>query len=859
MLSNRKILSIVFIGFIANYLLAQTNISGIINKYAAVTSIDFCNNIVTVNTTIGFSVGQRVMIIQMKGAEIDATNSAAFGNINDYKGCGNYEIDEIKSITGSVIEFKYALIRSYEVGGSVQLISLEEYSDAIVSAPLTAQAWDGSTGGVLLLKTNTLTLNDSITVKGKGFRGALYENDNAAQACYNNGVGATVYSCGTVNCGAPKGEGIGSSGLNYGRGKNGNGGGGGNDHNTGGGGGSNYGSGGFGGRRSNETASQCHGPSPGVGGGSLTYSAGNNKIFMGGGGGAGDGNNNQGRGGANGGGIVILMCNTLTGNNKKINANGNPVDSVVTFNCCYAQSDGSGGGGGAGTVLLYVDGYIGNVKVDAVGGTGGYLDNGGSTGTNAFCMGPGGGGGGGALWIKGNSVPANIAFVDTGGIYGSNKYGLGPTGCPYGTTNGAQSGTIGGSVTGLDISIDSIPFVKLVATACCDTTVCAGSTVNITVTDTATFNPNILWSTGQTSATISPVVLSTTSYIVTVTDVLHSCTVPQTIVVNVLNTLPNVTICCDTTVCIGAYASFNVNVTTGGQFTYAWSSGQTTTGITEQILGSQSFYVTVTDANGCTVEKQAIVFASNNPPPLSVCCDTIVCAGSEVSMTASSSQQISYSWSTGQTTASIEQQIPSPTTLTVTVTDANGCIAVQSANALVSSVHTTITAIPDTAILLGQTVQLIASEDSAYAYAWSPVASLNNAGIYNPLATPGANTTYCVTVSNLLNCTATACKAIQVIQSDILIKVPDAFAPNGSDVKNHTFTIFPIGDAEIFEIRIYNRWGEVVFYSKGNAVWDGNYQGNPQQAGEYVCNISYGSSLMPGKIKTLVKDFLLIR
>lgn len=856
---KKKFLSLLVFAGTCIIAFSQTNISGVINKYAAVTVIDFCNNNVTVNSTTGFFVGQRVMIIQMKGAEIDATNTAAFGNINDYRACGNYEIDEIKTITGNVIEFKYALIRDYQANGSVQLVSLEEYTDAIVNAPLTAQAWDGSTGGILLLKTNTLTLNDSITVKGKGFRGALYENDNAAQACYNGTGGATDYYCGTVNCGAPKGEGIGTSGFGYGRGKNGNGGGGGDDHNTGGGGGGNYGAGGIGGRRSNETASQCHGPAPGVGGAGLTYSTGNNKIFMGGGGGAGDGNNNQGTHGANGGGIVIIMCNNLTGNNKRINANGNPVDSVVVFNCCYAQSDGAGGGGGAGTVLLYADNYTGNIRVDAVGGTGGYLDNGGSTGTNAFCMGPGGGGGGGVLWVKGSSVPTNILLVDTGGINGNNKYGLGPAGCPYGTTNGAQPGNDGGSITDLNIPLDSIPFVKLTANACCDTTVCSGATVLMNVTDTASLPPTVLWSTGSSSQTISLDVLSTTPFSVTATDVLHSCTVTQTVTATVLNTLPDVTICCDTTVCIGAYASFNVAISSGGQFTYEWSNGANTAATTQQILGSQAIYVTVTDESGCSVEQSVIAFASNNPPSLSVCCDTIVCVGNEVTMTATSSSQVSYSWSSGQTTSGITQMVNSPATFIVTITDANGCVAVQSVNAFISSTQTSIAAIPDTAIFPGQTVQLIATGDSAYIFTWSPAAGLNNANVYNPQASPDATTTYCVTVSNELNCTSTACHAIEVIQPNIIIKVPDAFAPNGSDVKNHSFMIFPIGDAEIIEIRIYNRWGEVVFYSKGNAAWDGTYQGKPQPTGAYVCNISYGSVLNPVNVKSLVKDFILVR
>ena len=856
MICKKKFPLIIFICLTA-FSFSQTNISGIINKYAAVTAIDFCNNNVTVISTTGFFVGQRVMIIQMKGAEVDASNTSAFGNIVNYKGCGNYEIDEIKTIAGNVIEFKYALIRDYQAGGSVQLVSLEEYTDAVVNAPLTAQVWNGSTGGVLLLKTNTLTLNDSITLKGKGFRGAQYENDNAGQACYNGTGGATDYFCATVNCGAPKGEGIGTNGSGYGRGKNGNGGGGGNDHNTGGGGGSNYGAGGVGGKRSNETLSQCHGTSPGVGGGALPYTTGNNKIFMGGGGGAGDGNNNQGSGGANGGGIAIIMCNTVIGNNKKINANGNVVDTVVTFNCCYAQSDGAGGGGGGGTVLLYADNYTGSIKIDAVGGTGGHLDNGGSTGTNAFCMGPGGGGGGGALWVKGNSLSANILLKDTGGINGNDQYGLGPAGCPYGTTNGAQPGTSGGSITDLNILIDTIPFVKLVATACCDTTVCAGATVHMSVTDTATFLPTIAWSTGETTNSISPVVLSTTSFIVTVSDI-HACTVTQSLVATVLNTLPTVTVCCDTTVCTGAFAPFTVNVSGGGTYTYAWSTGEITTGITKQILSAQSFVVTVSDANGCSVQQSVVANTSNFPPPLNACCDTTVCSGSSITMSASSTTPVTYNWSSGQTTSSITQPVSTTTTFIISITDANGCIAQQSLYAYIANVQTSVTALPDTAILLGQTIQLSTTGDSTYTYNWSPVAGLNNTSVYNPTAAPVTTTTYCVTVSNNLNCTATDCYTVEIIQPVTTIKVPDAFSPNG-DGKNDVFTIFPLDGAYIFEIRIYNRWGEVVFYSKGNTAWDGTYQGKLQQAGSYVCNIGYGTSLNSTKVNTLVKDFILVR
>ncbi|HLP51435.1 MAG TPA: gliding motility-associated C-terminal domain-containing protein [Chitinophagales bacterium] len=842
----KRIYVLVCLLWLCSHVTAQTNIGGVVNKYAAVNSINFCGNVIQVSTTNGFFVGQKVMLIQMKGAEIDNLNSFSFGNILNYKGCGNYEINEIELISGTSIIFKYALMRDYQPEG-LQLVSLEEYTDAVVTSPLTAPAWDGSTGGVVLLKANTLTLNDSITVKGKGFRGAVKQNDGASQACFNNGIGgATDYYCSSIVCGAPKGEGIGFfAGNNYGRGKNGNGGGGGNDHNTGGGGGGNYGIGGGGGIRSNVSNFSCPGPGPGVGGGGLYYSNTPNRVFMGGGGGAGDGNNNELTSGANGGGIVIIMANTLVGNNRKINASGNRVDTM-------ARSDGAGGGGAGGAVLLFVDNYTGNVQVNVAGGNGGILDNGGSM---SFCMGPGGGGGGGALWVKDAAVSPNITLIDTGGKNGMNVFGLGPPACPYLTTNGASAGDNGGSLTGLQIPIDTIPFVRLEATACCDTQVCPGQTVRLSVTDTATFPPSVQWSSGETTDVVTPQVFTTTDFTVTVRD-WRNCIFQDVLTVTVQNSIPNLTLCCDTDVCPGGYAFFEVKVTPPGALTYLWSTGETDNAILKQVYAPDIYTVTVTDANGCTAAKSGIVGIRNTPPPLTVCCDTIVCEGYPVTMSATSTVQVTYAWNTGQNTSVVTLPVVTNTTFEVTVTDANGCQAIQSAQASTTSIQTSITAVPDTSILFGQSVQLTAAGDTSYSYVWSPQAGLNNGNIYNPAATPDQSTTYCVTVTSNLDCTASACYNIELVQPDV--KVPDAFSPN-ADGTSDVFTLFPLKFAEIVDVKVYNRWGEVVYNVNSNIPWDGTYKGKPQPTGAYVVQVNYGSSLNPGKVNTITKGFMLIR
>lgn len=133
--------------FSAGCLLGQ--ISGVINIYTPVTQFD-CNS-VKVASTAGFAPDDRVLIIQMKGASIDASNSPGFGNITNYGNCGKYEFATISNISGNTIMLQFDLLNTYTVSGAVQLIRVPQYTNVTVTNTLTAQPWNGSTGGVLVL------------------------------------------------------------------------------------------------------------------------------------------------------------------------------------------------------------------------------------------------------------------------------------------------------------------------------------------------------------------------------------------------------------------------------------------------------------------------------------------------------------------------------------------------------------------------------------------------------------------------------------------------------------------------------------------------------------------------------------
>jgi hypothetical protein len=435
-----KRLAILFIcAFVTTFSRAQnTNISGTINTYSSVTTVS--GSTITIPSTAGFSVGDRVLLIQMQGATIDETNSAAFGDFTSMNDAGNYEFATICDIPNNTDIVVNGIQRTYSPSGNIQLVHVPVYNDATITGTLTAASWDGSTGGILAFEcTGTLTMNNGIDLQGSGFRGGAVTTSSYSCAWFSS-VADYHYDISTGE-GAHKGEGIALyiSGKTGGRGAQANGGGGGNDHNSGGGGGSNAGTGGLGGERIRPSTFTCAGSAPGVGGKLITYSNADDKIFLGGGGGAGHENNpSTATPGSNGGGIVIIKANAINGNGETINVQG---ESLQT-----SSADGAGGGGGGGTVLLDVSTYASSLIVHASGGDGGNVSNVGPSN----CNGPGGGGGGGVLWVTQGSVPGNIAFTSNGGANGTT-IATTQGNCTLNGANNATIGTGGTSVTGLTL------------------------------------------------------------------------------------------------------------------------------------------------------------------------------------------------------------------------------------------------------------------------------------------------------------------------------------------------------------------------------------------------------------------------
>ena len=441
---------------------------------------------VATGAPIALAVDDLVLVVQMQGAEINSTNTGAYGDgvagdpaqgtLATNLSAGQFEYARVSSVSGTTIGLAgsgvngglnntYRNVASTATVGAYryQIIRVPQYSTAVLSAatPPTALAWNGTTGGILALDAaSTVNLNGAtIDVTGQGFRPGL---QRARSGTSSGGYANTDYRTPTsAPINGQKAEGIagtprwvtgnadtvgdGYPNGDFGRGAPGNAGGGGTDgtpsnngENSGGGGGGNGGAGGRGGNTWNSNL-----PRGGVGGAAVP--AGPTSIVLGGGGGAGSDNNAvlQSGGGA-GGGIVFVRAGNLSGTGSIV-ANGN--------NGQISGQDGSGGGGAGGTVVVVTSvtgaaSGLSGLTITARGGAGG--DE-----THPAQHGPGGGGGGGQIITSVAPATANVsAGVNGVHVATSNAYGAQPG--SSGVTSIATIASIPGANTGsqcIDLSV----------------------------------------------------------------------------------------------------------------------------------------------------------------------------------------------------------------------------------------------------------------------------------------------------------------------------------------------------------------------------------------------------------------------
>jgi gliding motility-associated-like protein len=96
----------------------------------------------------------------------------------------------------------------------------------------------------------------------------------------------------------------------------------------------------------------------------------------------------------------------------------------------------------------------------------------------------------------------------------------------------------------------------------------------------------------------------------------------------------------------------------------------------------------------------------------------------------------------------------------------------------------------------------------------------------------------CLIVKNATGCVDTICKPVTV---DLFIYLANVFTPGKNDGKNDTYRV-PIQGHDLFELKIFNRWGERVFQTENAKVgWNGqvNNDGPEVPEGTYFYQLTY--------------------
>lgn len=826
----------------------------VINTYAAVLSLGICNNIYTVDTATGFAAGDTILIIQMKGAQVDTTNTSAFGTVIAYKNAGFYEYNVIQNVSGNNITLRYLTTHNYDIlSGKVQFVKVPSFANYTVSRGITAMPWNGSKGGVVALRVaNTLTLNADINVSGKGFKGGQPLNSTTA-ACNK-----TDYFYAATNEGGRKGEGISELSANkaYGRGAQANGGGGGNAYNSGGGGGGNYSNGGLGGNQSIAGPCATVPNIGGIGGLGLTSSP-FSRAFMGGGGGAGHGDNNAEKAGGNGGGIIFISANTIVGNNHALIANGDSASECTSPGTAGGPcaDDGGGGGGGGGLIYSTASSITGLLKVQAKGGKG----------SNVYMLGdpqvgPGGGGSGGAWAYAAGSIGSNVTFNGTGGAAGVlPQFGS--------ATYGAQAGSNGQSYSSSIIPVASVPF--------------SGSVLNISFIDSAIscygrrlinkttsigsapLTYNWYFPGGGTSNLANPVVTfpGYGRFLITLTVIdSNGCSGSLARYVDI-NYRHFAQAKGDTTIC----ASKSITLSATGGVSYSWTpnTGLITSDSATTLAyptASTTYKVTVLDSIGCVDSDLVVVnIGSIGGGVIAAPSDTSVCLGDKIRLLATGSD--SYQWDppfgldnpgTNAPTATIQGDV----TYVVTGTDTNGCKSSDTVNIRFRPLPE----VDATAEGIGSKCEdkavLLTVRGSAQSYYWTPISYLDKPNGATAYAKPPATTVYTATGVGTNGCKNTD-TVTAIISDDPIAMMPDAFSPNG-DNRNDVIRPMIFCDFKLDEYRIYDRWGEEVFTSNDLSGWNGSNNGHLSDMGTYHYVI-IGKRASNGD-KVIVKgNFLLIR
>ncbi|MBX2904413.1 MAG: gliding motility-associated C-terminal domain-containing protein [Taibaiella sp.] len=411
-------------------------------------------------------------------------------------------------------------------------------------------------------------------------------------------------------------------------------------------------------------------------------------------------------------------------------------------------------------------------------------------------------------------TPASVAAVSSSGTV---------TGIATGTAVVSYISTCGAASVIVTVSSSPVAIMG-------NTPLCIGSTISL-----SNASPGGAWSCAPLSiATISPTGtiegIAAGTAIVTYTTSCGSVTNEITV-----NQAPVPYLGPDIAICPGLRMRILPSGVNGSTL-YLWSTGQTSSSIS---VDSPGTYWLLVKENGCDA-SDTINVTFKSAPTVELGADTTLCTSEGIVIGVIAEMQTTYHWNTGGTGPTITAITSGTYVLTATK---NGCTKSDSRTVTIIPGPPSLSLGPDTSLCLDETLHLSTGQDSTL---WSTGKTGESITISNP-------GTYWATIANVCGIVT---DTIVIRDENCDIWFPSGFTPNGDGLNDIARVRGNLMISD-FNLSIYNRWGERVFFTHSiSDGWNGYFRNQAADVGVYYYMIRYTRK---GKANLLKGDLTLIR
>ncbi len=262
--------------------------------------------------------------------------------------------------------------------------------------------------------------------------------------------------------------------------------------------------------------------------------------------------------------------------------------------------------------------------------------------------------------------------------------------------------------------------------------------------------------------------------------------------------------------------------------------------INVQFLKPYHGYIYV-EVDGCVLKDSMFLDVNKPMPFLNIGNDTMLCPNKIIALQAATGFK-TYKWQDGSTTNNYT--VTQAGTYSLTATDSCENVFTDTIKIKPNDVNFLLNYPNSICLYDTATISLTSKLKN---YTWSPQNTATLIGSALQFY-PTQTTNYTVTAERLPGCLFTDTVLIKVENCPTYVIFPTAFTPN-NDYNNDVFKAITMGKIEQYELKIYNRYGAVVFNTKNiSKGWNGAIQGIQQPTGAYIWVCSYKLKNNPAKV-----------